>query len=60
MVRVVICRIIRIPTVEILDSYEINNTESMIFGIDRIEVLNRILTTFARESTRCGKLKDHS
>lgn len=36
--------IIRIPTEEILDDDAINNTESMIVGTDRSEVLNRIQT----------------
>jgi hypothetical protein len=50
--------VIRIPTKEILDDDAINNTESIIVGTDRNEVLNRIQTTFAREFQRYGKLKD--
>ena len=34
--------IIKIPTEEILDDYGINNTESIIVGTDRTEVLDRI------------------
>lgn len=34
--------IIKIPTKEILDDNAINNTESVIVGTDRMEVLNRI------------------
>ena len=40
--------IIKIPTEVILDDFGINTTESMIVGTDRIEVLNRIQTAFAR------------
>ena len=50
--------IIRIPTKEILDDDAINNTESMIVGTDRQEVLNRIQKSFAREFERYGKLKE--
>ena len=50
--------IIKIPTKEILDDDAINNTESVIVGIDRQEVLNRIQTGFAREFQRYGKLKE--
>jgi hypothetical protein len=50
--------IIKIPTNEILDDDAINNTESIIVGTDRKEVLNRIQTTFAREFERYGKLKE--
>ena len=50
--------IIKIPTEEILDDDAINNTESMIVGTDRQEVLNRIQTSFAREFERYGKLKE--
>lgn len=50
--------VIKIPTEEILDDYAINNTESIIVGTDRIEVLNRIQTTFAREFERYGKLNE--
>jgi hypothetical protein len=46
------------PTKEILDDNAINNTEPIIVGTDREEVLNRIQTTFAREFERHGKLKE--
>ena len=48
--------IIKIPTKEILDDDVINNAEAIIVGKDRIEVLNRIQTAFAREFERYGKL----
>ncbi|WP_458718713.1 hypothetical protein [Candidatus Nitrosocosmicus sp. R] len=50
--------IIKIPTEEILDDFALNNTESVIVGTDRQEVLNRIQTAFAREFERYGKLKE--
>src|SRR5690242_10418393 len=50
--------IIRIPTEEILDDFGINTTESVIVGTDRIEVLNRLQKSFAREFERYGKLKE--
>lgn len=50
--------IIKIPTREILDDNAINNTESIIVGTDRKEVLNRLQTSFAREFLRYGKLKE--
>lgn len=50
--------IIKIPTKEILDDNAINNTESIIVGTDRKEVLNRIQTTFTREFERYGKLRE--
>jgi len=50
--------IIKIPTEELLDYYAINNTESVIVGTDRQEVLNRIQTAFAREFERYGKLRE--
>ncbi|MDQ2685493.1 MAG: hypothetical protein M3Y25_06585 [Thermoproteota archaeon] len=50
--------VIKIPTNEILEDGAINNTESVIVGTDRQEVLNRIQTTFAREFQRYGKLKE--
>ncbi len=50
--------IIKIPTKEILDDDAINNTESVIVGTDRQEVLSRIQTAFAREFERYGKLKE--
>jgi hypothetical protein len=50
--------VIKIPTKEILDDNAINNTECVIVGTDRKEVLSRLQTTFAREFQRHGKLKD--
>jgi hypothetical protein len=41
--------IIKIPTKEICHDDAINNTELIIVGTDRKEILNRIQTTFARE-----------
>ena len=49
---------IKIPTKEILDDFEINTTESVIVGTDRLDVLNRMQTAFAREFERYGKLKE--
>ena len=50
--------IIKIPNEEIIDDFGINTTESVIVGTDRIEVLNRLQTTFATEFKRYGKLKE--
>ncbi len=50
--------ILKIPTEEILDDFGINNTESVIVGTDRQEVLNRIQIAFAREFEQYGKLKE--
>jgi len=50
--------IIKIPTEVILDDFGINTTESVIVVTDRIEVLNKIQTAFAREFERSGKLKE--
>ncbi len=50
--------VIKIPTREILDDDAIKNTESIIVGTYRNEVLNRIQTSFAREFERYGKLKE--
>ena len=50
--------VIRIPTEELLHEDAINNTECVIVGTDRQEVLNRLQTTFAREFQRYGKLKE--
>ena len=50
--------ILKIPTEEILDDFGINTTESVIVGTDRLEVLNRIQSAFAREFDRYGKLKE--
>ena len=41
--------ITKIPTEEILDDFGINTTESMIVGIDRSEVTDRLHTAFARK-----------
>lgn len=46
--------VIKIPTKEILDDHAINNTEAIIVGTDRNEVLNRIQTAFTREFNRYG------
>ena len=50
--------IIKIPTEVILDDFGINTNESMIVGTDRLELLNRLQTAFAREFRRYGKLKE--
>ena len=50
--------VIKIPTQEILYDDAINNTEAIIVGTDRKEVLNRLQTTFAREFQSYGKLKE--
>jgi hypothetical protein len=50
--------IVKIPTEEIYHDDAINNTESIIVGTDRKEVLNRLQTSFAREFKRYGKLKE--
>ena len=50
--------ILEIPTEEILDDFGINTTESVIVGTDRLEVLNRIQSAFAREFEHYGKLKE--
>jgi hypothetical protein len=50
--------VIKIPTQEILYDNAINNTEAIIVGTDRKEVLNRLQTTFAREFQSYGKLKE--
>ena len=50
--------ILKIPTEEILDDFGINTTESVIVGTDRLEVLNRIQSAFAREFEHHGKLKE--
>jgi hypothetical protein len=50
--------ILKIPTEEILDDFGINTTESVIVGTDRLEVLNRIQSTFAREFEQYGKVKE--
>ena len=50
--------VIKIPTKEILYDDAINNTEAIIVGTDRQEVLDRLQTVFAREFKRYGKLKE--
>jgi len=50
--------VVKIPTDEILDDFGINNTESVIVGTDRQEILNRIQSAFAREFDHYGKLKE--
>ena len=50
--------ILKIPTEEILDDFGINTTESVIVGTDRLEVLNRIQSAFAREFEYYGKLEE--
>jgi hypothetical protein len=50
--------IVKIPTKEILHDNAINNTESIIVGTDRKEVLERLQTSFTREFERYGKLKE--
>ena len=43
---------------EIFDDFGTNTTESVIVGTDRLEVLNRIQSTFAREFEHYEKLKE--
>jgi len=50
--------IIKIPTKEIMEDGAINNTEAIIVGTDRMDVLNRLQTVFAREFERYGKLRE--
>ncbi|HYG00396.1 MAG TPA: hypothetical protein VD815_09900 [Candidatus Saccharimonadales bacterium] len=50
--------IIKIPTEEIMEDGAINNTECVVVGTDRMEVLDRLQTVFAREFERYGKLKE--
>ena len=50
--------VIKIPTEEIMEDGAINNTECVVVGTDRMEVLNRLQTVFAREFERHGKLKE--
>ncbi len=49
--------VIKIVDKEIHYDFEINNTESLIVGTDRNEVLERIQTAFDRQYKRYGKLK---
>jgi hypothetical protein len=44
--------IIKIPTEEIMEDGAINNTEAVLIGTDRMEVLTRLQTAFAREFER--------
>lgn len=50
--------IIKIPNEEILDDFGINNTDTVIVGSDRKEVLNWLQDHFAREFQRYEKLKE--
>ena len=50
----------QIPTEQILDDFGINTTESVIVGTDRLEVLNRIQSAFAREFEQYGKTKNQT
>jgi len=50
--------IIKIPTVEIIDDFGINTTETIIVGTDRKELLNWMQEHFAREFRRVGTLKE--
>ena len=50
--------IIRIPNEEIVDDFGINNTDTVMVGSDRLEVLNWLQEHFAREFRRYGKLKE--
>ena len=50
--------IIRIPNEEIVDDFGINNTDTVIVGSDRLEVLNWLQARFAREFQRYGRLKE--
>lgn len=50
--------VIKIPTEELLYDDAINNTEAIIVGTDREEVLHRLQTVFSREFERYGKLKE--
>jgi hypothetical protein len=50
--------VIKIPTEELLHDDAINNTEAIIVGTDRQEVLDRLQTVLAREFERYGKLKE--
>ena len=43
---------------EIFDDFGTNTTESVIVGTDRLEVLNRIQSTFAREFEHMKNLKN--
>jgi hypothetical protein len=50
--------IIKIPTEGILDDFGINNTDTIIVGTDRQEVLDWLQERFAKEFRRFGKLKE--
>ena len=49
--------VIKIPTDEILHDFAVNNTDTIIVGYDRKEVLDWVQEHFAREFRRYGKLK---
>ena len=49
--------VVKIVDEEIHYDFEINNTESLIVGTDRKEILERIQTGFERQYNRYGKLK---
>ncbi len=49
--------VVKIVDEEIHYDFEINNTESVIVGTDRKEVLERIQTAFERQYKIYGKLK---
>lgn len=51
-------RVIKMPTEELLYDEAINNTEAIIVGTDRQDVLHRLQTVFAREFQIYGKLKE--
>jgi hypothetical protein len=50
--------IIKIPTEEIIDDFDINTTETIIVGTDREEVLDYIQKHFEREFRRFGTLRE--
>lgn len=49
---------IKIPTEEILHDFAINNTDNVIVGNDRQEVLDWLQERFAREFRRYGMLNE--
>jgi hypothetical protein len=49
--------VIKIVDEEILYDFQLNNTESVIVGTDREEVLDRIQRGFERQFKQYGKLK---
>jgi hypothetical protein len=50
--------VIKIPTKEIMEDGAINNTECIVVGTHRKEVLNRLQAVFSREFERHWKLKE--